>query len=228
MDVDVDVDETALPEQGERSSVRDIPHADESAVGLELDHDRILEARARPAVEQDDPPLLGSRFSLTRPGDVDDLVIVPTPRILSLNRFEGHRADRRARQTPSRTRLLLGRLQCEKKRRAEADPQDVEHPEVPVEEEGQPGHAAYNKAMPRSELEERILEVVRQEKTLPDVELTPATPLADLGIDSLDALNILFALEEAFEVTIPEEESRSIRTLGDLVHAIEKARTTPA
>lgn len=78
--------------------------------------------------------------------------------------------------------------------------------------------------MDRSGLEQKILEVVREQKTLPDVPLTPSTELAELGIDSLDALNILFALEEAFEVTIPDEQSRQIRTLGDLVTAIETAQ----
>lgn len=82
--------------------------------------------------------------------------------------------------------------------------------------------------MSRSDLQERILAVVREEKTLPDIPLTSDTALADLGIDSLDALNILFALEEAFSVSIPEEDSRAIRTVGDLVDAIEKAQRATA
>ncbi|HVR42464.1 MAG TPA: acyl carrier protein [Thermoanaerobaculia bacterium] len=79
--------------------------------------------------------------------------------------------------------------------------------------------------MTRDELQHRILEVVREQKTLPESPLTPETPLADLGIDSLDALNILFALEEAFEITIPDEQSRGIRTLGDLVDVIESQQS---
>lgn len=78
--------------------------------------------------------------------------------------------------------------------------------------------------MNRSDLEQKILEVVREQKTLPDVPLSTSTELADLGIDSLDALNILFALEEAFEITIPDEQSRQIRTFGDLVATIETIR----
>ena len=77
--------------------------------------------------------------------------------------------------------------------------------------------------MERDALEQRILDVVRGEKTLPEIPLTPETLLADLGIDSLDALNILFALEEAFGISIPDEVSRQIRTLGDLTAAIRGA-----
>ncbi|HUP63692.1 MAG TPA: phosphopantetheine-binding protein [Thermoanaerobaculia bacterium] len=77
--------------------------------------------------------------------------------------------------------------------------------------------------MTADDLEWRILEVVREQKTLPDIPLTAETPLADLGVDSLDALNILFALEEAFSITIPDEQSRGIRTIGDLKRVIEGA-----
>ncbi|MGH9456651.1 MAG: acyl carrier protein [Thermoanaerobaculia bacterium] len=75
--------------------------------------------------------------------------------------------------------------------------------------------------MERADLERKILDVVREQKTIPDAPPAQDTPLVELGIDSLDALNILFALEEAFDITIPDERARSIRTLGDLVSVIE-------
>ena len=42
--------------------------------------------------------------------------------------------------------------------------------------------------------------------------MQPDIPLADLGIDSLDALNIIFEVEEAFGITVPDETARSMRT----------------
>ena len=42
----------------------------------------------------------------------------------------------------------------------------------------------------------------------------------DLGADSLDALEILFGLEEAFEIKIPEEDARKILTVQDAVRYI--------
>ena len=74
--------------------------------------------------------------------------------------------------------------------------------------------------MNRAELEQKILSIIREQKTLPEA-IRPDLQLAELGIDSLDALNILFALEEAFGITIPDEKARSIKTVDDMVSMIE-------
>ena len=75
--------------------------------------------------------------------------------------------------------------------------------------------------MERTELEQKILSIIQDEKTLPLTDIRPDTQLADLGIDSLDALNILFAIEESFGITIPDEQARSIRTVDDMVTTIQ-------
>ena len=76
--------------------------------------------------------------------------------------------------------------------------------------------------MTRSEIEQKLIAIVRQEKPdLPDDKLTPETSLADAGIDSLDALTILFAIEEQFHITVPDERARAMRTFGDMISAVE-------
>jgi len=74
--------------------------------------------------------------------------------------------------------------------------------------------------MNRAELEQKILSIIREQKTLPE-EIRPDLQLAELGIDSLDALNILFALEEAFGITIPDEQARQMKTVDDMVTMIQ-------
>jgi acyl carrier protein len=44
----------------------------------------------------------------------------------------------------------------------------------------------------------------------------------ELKIDSLDGLDMLFELEEVFDVTIPDDRARSIRTVGAVVDEIQK------
>ena len=75
--------------------------------------------------------------------------------------------------------------------------------------------------MERAELEQKIEEILRQEKTLPAERINPQQPLSELGFDSLDALNLLFAIEEKFGVSIPDDQARSIRTMGDLANVVE-------
>jgi acyl carrier protein len=75
--------------------------------------------------------------------------------------------------------------------------------------------------MTRAEVEEKLIAIVRKEKDVPDDKLTPETALADAGIDSLDALTILFAIEEELHISIPDEQARSMKTFGDMADAIE-------
>jgi len=74
--------------------------------------------------------------------------------------------------------------------------------------------------MTTSEIEQKLIEIVRQEKHLPDDKLARDTLLADAGIDSLDALTILFAIEEHYKISIPDDRARAIRTFGDMVDTV--------
>ena len=76
--------------------------------------------------------------------------------------------------------------------------------------------------MTREEIEEELTAIVKQEKNVADDLLKADTPLADAGIDSLDALNILFAVEERFRISIPDDEARAMRTFGDLVDIVTR------
>ena len=76
--------------------------------------------------------------------------------------------------------------------------------------------------MTRAEIEEQLIAIVRQEKNVADELLKPETPLAEAGIDSLDSLTILFAIEEQFRISIPDDEARAVRTFGDLIDIIVK------
>jgi acyl carrier protein len=75
--------------------------------------------------------------------------------------------------------------------------------------------------MDRNELEESILSIIREQKNLPE-SFDRTTPLSEAGIDSLDALNILFALEESFGITIPDDQATAIGSLDDMVQTVEQ------
>ena len=76
--------------------------------------------------------------------------------------------------------------------------------------------------MTRAEIERKLLDIVKNEKDIPDDKLAPGTALADAGIDSLDALSILFAIEEQFHISIPDDKARAIKTFADMVTAVEE------
>lgn len=53
-------------------------------------------------------------------------------------------------------------------------------------------------------------------------DVTPEATLADdLGADSLDAVELNMAFEDAFGITIPDDDMASFKTVGDIVTYIE-------
>ena len=57
---------------------------------------------------------------------------------------------------------------------------------------------------------------VEQDKITVDTDLQE-----DLGADSLDVVDLLMSIEDAFEVEVPAEETENIKTVGALVSYIE-------
>lgn len=76
--------------------------------------------------------------------------------------------------------------------------------------------------MTRDEIEQQLIAIVRQEKDIPEDRLHRETALEEAGIDSLDALTILFAIEEQFRISIPDDRARSMKTFGDMVDIVQE------
>ena len=76
--------------------------------------------------------------------------------------------------------------------------------------------------MTRGEIEEKLISIVQNEKNIPEELLKSDTPLAEAGVDSLDSLTILFAIEEQFRISIPDERARAIKTFGDMIDVVQE------
>jgi acyl carrier protein len=57
---------------------------------------------------------------------------------------------------------------------------------------------------------------------MPVEKITPESTFQELGIDSMDGINILFALENEFNINIPDEAAREVRGIKDLVDGVER------
>jgi len=57
-------------------------------------------------------------------------------------------------------------------------------------------------------------------------EIHMETRLADLGVDSLNTVTIIFELEEEFNIEIPNEILSNIKTIGDIVREIDDCLAT--
>ncbi len=73
-----------------------------------------------------------------------------------------------------------------------------------------------------AELSERVLSVIASTQRLPREKISLDSNFEELGFDSLDAMNILFALETEFNISIPDEAARSIRSVRAAVEGVEQ------
>jgi len=70
-------------------------------------------------------------------------------------------------------------------------------------------------------LEERIRGVVARQLGVEVSEVLPDASLQeDLGADSLELVELLMALEDEFDIEVPEEVAESITTIADVEHYI--------
>lgn len=67
----------------------------------------------------------------------------------------------------------------------------------------------------------RIIRVITDTQKLPEGKITDASTFEELGFDSLDGINILFALENEFDINIPDDAARQIKSIPEMVKGIE-------
>jgi len=77
-----------------------------------------------------------------------------------------------------------------------------------------------------SSLRSQLIEVIAEVGEIDDVAriIDDADLFADLGLDSMQALEIVLEMETRFDITIPEERLREIRSLKDAVKLAEELK----
>lgn len=68
----------------------------------------------------------------------------------------------------------------------------------------------------------RVINVIAMTQHIPVDTVTADSTFEELKIDSLDGINILFALENEFSISIPDDEARNIRTVRQMAAGVEK------
>ena len=69
-------------------------------------------------------------------------------------------------------------------------------------------------------MEQRVLRVIAVTRRVPVETVHAASTFEELGIDSLDRINILFELEGEFEIEIDDEQAKQVTTLQQMIDGI--------
>lgn len=75
-----------------------------------------------------------------------------------------------------------------------------------------------------SDIEERIRNIICEQLDVAEEDVvSSASFVDDLGADSLDQVELIMAMEEEFDVSIPDEDAEKITTVKDAVEYVQKA-----
>jgi acyl carrier protein len=73
------------------------------------------------------------------------------------------------------------------------------------------------------EITEKVKQIISEQLGVEEAEVTPtASFIDDLGADSLDTVELVMALEENFDIEIPDDAAEKIRTVQDAIDYIDK------
>ena len=77
-----------------------------------------------------------------------------------------------------------------------------------------------------ADIEQKVKDIIINELGVDAEKVTPeASFVEDLGADSLDTVELVMALEEEFEIEIPDEDAEKITTVHQAIDYINERRT---
>ncbi|MDX1821654.1 MAG: acyl carrier protein [Paracoccaceae bacterium] len=77
-------------------------------------------------------------------------------------------------------------------------------------------------------IQDRVIAIIAEQAVLDPADVTPDATLEELGIDSLGLVESIFAIEEAFDITIPfnanepDKSDFDISSVASIIAGIEK------
>ena len=76
--------------------------------------------------------------------------------------------------------------------------------------------------MAMDEVRIKVVDIIANQLGVDKEQITPgANVIDDLGADSLDIVELVMALEESFDLEIPDEDAEKIRTVQDILSYLE-------
>jgi acyl carrier protein len=75
----------------------------------------------------------------------------------------------------------------------------------------------------KKEIADKVKQIIGEQLGVDETEITPSASFAgDLGADSLDQVELVMALEEAFDLEISDEDAEKLASVQDAIDYIDK------
>ena len=72
-------------------------------------------------------------------------------------------------------------------------------------------------------VEKRVIDAIARSKRVEAGKIRPETTFEELGMDSLDAIELLFEIEEEFDLTVEDEAVQGKENVGQVIEAVRGA-----
>jgi acyl carrier protein len=69
---------------------------------------------------------------------------------------------------------------------------------------------------------QRVIKTIAETQKIPPETIQPDSTFEELKIDSLDGINILFAIENEFNINVPDDAAKGLRSVRDMAEGVEK------
>ena len=73
-----------------------------------------------------------------------------------------------------------------------------------------------------SDVAQRVRTVIANHMRIPPETVNIDSTFAELGIDSLDGVNLLFEMEDEFDISIEDDKARSISSVAEMIDGIQR------
>jgi len=74
-------------------------------------------------------------------------------------------------------------------------------------------------------LDQRVKDIIVEQLGVKPDQVVPAAKfIEDLGADSLDTVELVMALEDEFDIEVPDEQAEKLQSVGDVIKYVEEAQ----
>ena len=73
-----------------------------------------------------------------------------------------------------------------------------------------------------SDIEQRVIRVIAETQQIDAKNITRCSTFAELDIDSFDGINVLFAIESEFDISVSDDDAKELRGIADVIDGVEK------
>ncbi len=73
-----------------------------------------------------------------------------------------------------------------------------------------------------TDIAKKVIQVVSETQKIDPAGITPTSTFEELGIDSFDGVQLLFAIENEFDIEVSDDQARSLRGMREMIEGVEK------